>query len=75
MRMLRHLASVTVNLHRALVASALLQIVDIIAHRKHYLVGHQRLAHQLQRQRIRHLAQHQKRLRRFIRTMQHLPRA
>ena len=75
MRMLRHPAPITVNLHHTLIAAALLQIIDVIAHSKHYLVSHQRLAHQLQRQRIRHLAQHQKRLRRFIRTMQHLPRA
>ena len=73
--MLRHPAPITVNLHHTPVTAASLQIIDIIAHRKHYLVGHQRLAHQLQRQRIRHLAQHQKCLRRFIRTMQHLPRA
>ena len=73
--MLRHPAPITVNLHHTPVTAASLQIIDIIAHSKHYLVGHQRLAHQLQRQRIRHLTQHQKCLRRFIRTMQHLSRA
>ena len=66
---------VAVGGHRpvvALAAARVVQVLPVVAHGEHLLVGHQPLVHQLQRQCVRHLPHHQAGLVKVIGALEHL---
>ena len=73
--MLGDAPSVAVSGHRAVVvltAAWVVQVLPVIAHSEHQLVGHQPLVYQIQRQGIRHLPYHQTGLVKVIGALKHL---
>ena len=66
---------VAVSGYRAVVvltAARVVQVLTVIAHGEHKLVGHQALVHQLQGQGVRHLPHHQPGLVKVIGVLEHL---
>ena len=76
MRMLRHFSSVTVRFDLAPITDpGIRQVLNIIPYREHHLIGDKFLIHQIQDEKIRHLAHDEFCLFKIIRTLQDLSTA
>ena len=71
MRVLGDLPAVAVDRYLALIVL----VGNVVANRHHDLIGHEILAHEVERESVRHFVGDQPRLFNRIRLLQHLPRA
>ena len=72
-RLLGYAPPVAVDFHWATVCATILEVLHVIADGKHHLVGHKPLLHEVEREQIGHLLDHQPPLVEGIRVLEHLP--